>query len=79
MKPYLTDKTLKTRETLIENEKVVSDENLWWKLFKYCVKLRYSTASKYYPSPWPGVKCNKKNWKPPKHIRDKKLKIKSSV
>ena len=35
-------------------------ENLSWIFFKYGTKLRYSTPSKYYPSPWPGVKCNKK-------------------
>ena len=53
------------RLTLMENEKVVSDERelvkiFKWILFKYCIKLRYSTPSKYYPSPYPGGKCIKK-------------------
>ena len=69
VKSCLTDKALKEgRLTLTENEKVVSDERelvkiFKWILFKYCIKLRYSTPSKYYPSPYPGGKCIKKNLK----------------
>ena len=45
VKPCLTDKTLKDeRIMLIENEKVLPDK-------RYCIKLRYSTPSKYYLSP----------------------------
>ena len=66
VKPSLTDKTLKgKRITLIENEKVVSDKRELVKVFNeyfsnLVPNLRYSTPFNYYPSPWPGVKCNKK-------------------
>ena len=66
VKPSLTDKTLKgKRITLTENEKVVSDKRELVKVFNEYFSnlppnLRYSTPFNYNPSPWPGVKCNKK-------------------
>ena len=35
-------------------------------------KLRYSTPSKYYSSPWLGIKCNKKIEKHPSKLKVKK-------
>ena len=78
MKPCLTEKTLKgERITLIENEKVVSDEGDLVEIFnEYFSDIQCPPRITFHQ---PGVKCNKKKIENHPSILEIKMQISSNV